>query len=142
MLISTKGRYALRVIVDIAEHSGGEPVAVKEIVERQDMSQKYIERIMSLLSKGGVVEAVHGKRGGYRLCRDARECTVGEVLRAAEGSVAPVSCPECIGAGCSRAAGCRTLPVWKRLDDMIEGYLDSVTVFELINGGGEGRKCL
>ena len=134
MIVSTRGRYALRVLVDIAEHSGDENVRIplKEIAERQEISQKYMESIMTLLSKNNYVDAVHGKGGGYRLNRPAEEYKVGDILRLTEGTLAPVACLEKDAAECERKPQCRTLKLWSKLDDLIEDYLDSVTLADLI----------
>ncbi len=131
MMISTRGRYALRVIIDLAEQCASGYVRLKDISERQGISLKYLESIMSLLSKNGLVDAVHGKGGGYKLARNTKEYSVGEILRLTEGSLAPVSCLECEGSDCPRKASCRTLPVWNHLDKMINEYLDSVSIADL-----------
>ena len=103
-MISTRGRYALRVLIDLAEHQNGEYIPIKEVADRQDISLKYLERIMPLLTKGDLVEGLHGKGGGYRLRRSPEEITAGEVLRLAEGGLAPVACLEEGAPPCSRAA--------------------------------------
>ena len=131
MKISTRGRYALRVMIDLAEHGGGSYIPLKDICARQEISQKYLESIMALLSKGGLIEGVHGKGGGYRLCRPPEEYPVGEILRLTEGSLAPVACLECGAKPCERAARCRTRPLWDKLDSLVRQYLDSVTVAQL-----------
>ncbi len=133
MVVSTKGRYALRVMVDLAEHNNTERIPLKEIVERQEISQKYIEAIMTLLSKNGFVDAAHGKGGGYRLNRKPEEYKVGEILRLTEGSLAPVACLQEGAAACPRKNFCSTLSMWKKLDRLIEGYLDGVTLADLMN---------
>lgn len=137
MIVSTKGRYALRVMIDLAEQESAANNAVdrtplKEIAERQNISQKYIEAIMTLLSKNGFVDAVHGKGGGYRLNKKPQEYKVGDILRLTEGTLAPVACLEKNAEDCPRKAGCRTLPLWTKLDDLIESYLDSVTIADLM----------
>ncbi len=131
MLISTKGRYALRVMIDLAEHKDAERIPLKEIAERQDISQKYIEAIMTLLSKKGFVDAAHGKGGGYKLNRKPEEYKIGEILRLTEGSLSPVACLEAGAEECPRKANCRTLPLWTKLDELVEGYLDSVSLADL-----------
>ena len=131
-MISTRGRYALRVMIDLAEHGGGDFVPMKEVAARQEISLKYIERIMPLLTKENLVEGQHGKGGGYRLCRPPEDYPVGEILRATEGGLAPVACLERGAKPCPRAAECRTLPMWRKLDELIENYLDSVTVADLM----------
>ena len=126
MIVSTKGRYALRVMIDLAENSKQERIPLKEIAERQGISQKYIEAIMTILSKHGFVDAVHGKGGGYRLNKKPEEYRVGDILRLTEGSLSPVACLEAGAEECPRKAECRTLPMWTKLDELVEGYLDSV----------------
>lgn len=132
MLISTRGRYALRVLVDLAEQKNEEFTPLKEIAARQEISQKYIESIMTMLSKAGFVEGAHGKGGGYRLSRLPEEYKIGDVLRLTEGSLAPVSCLESGAVQCERAAQCRTLPMWTRLDELINGYLDKISLADLM----------
>lgn len=132
MLVSTRGRYALRVIIDLAEHYNGGYIPMKDVAARQDISLKYITKIMPLLTGGNLVEGVHGKGGGYRLMKDPQDCTVGEILRLTEGSLAPINCTELCEEPCSRAADCRTLPMWKKLDSLIEGYLDGITIADLM----------
>ncbi len=131
MMISTKGRYALRVMVDLTEHYTGAYIPLKDIAGRQEISQKYLESIMTVLSKAGFVDALHGKGGGYRLNRSPDEYTVGSVLELTEGSLAPVACVENRQCTCERAARCKTLPMWIELDRVIRRYLDSVTVGDL-----------
>ncbi len=132
MMVSTKGRYALRVIIDLAENGGEGYTPMKNVAERQGISLKYLERILPLLVSAGLVEGVHGKGGGYKLSRKPAKITVGEVLRAAEGDIAPVACLECNADICSRQDTCRTLPMWVKLDEMINNYLDSVTIKDLM----------
>ena len=131
-MVSTKGRYALRVIIDLAENGGEGYTPMKNVAERQGISLKYLERILPLLVSAGLVEGVHGKGGGYKLSRKPGKITVGEVLRAAEGDIAPVACLECNAEICSRQDTCRTLPMWVKLDEMINSYLDSVTIKDLM----------
>lgn len=131
-MISTRGRYALRVIIDIAEHSGGDFVPMKEVAARQEISLKYIERIMPLLTKENLVEGQHGKGGGYRLCRPPEDYPVGEILRATEGGLAPVACLECGAKPCSRAAECRTLPMWQKYYAMTNEFFDRISVADLM----------
>ena len=140
MIVSTKGRYALRVMIDLAEHQKKqqsdnqllERTPLKEIAERQNISQKYIEAIMTLLSKNGFVDAVHGKGGGYCLNKKPQEYKVGDILRLTEGSLAPVACLEKGAEPCARKNECRTLPLWSKLDELVEGYLDSTTIADLM----------
>lgn len=131
-MISTRGRYALRVMIDIAEHSGGDFVPMKEVAARQEISLKYIERIMPLLTKESLVEGQHGKGGGYRLCRPPEDYPVGEILRATEGGLAPVACLECGAKPCSRAAECRTLPMWQKYYAMTNEFFDGISVADLM----------
>ncbi|MCQ2591054.1 MAG: Rrf2 family transcriptional regulator [Treponema sp.] len=132
MIVSTRGRYALRVLIDMAEHMNDERIPLKEIAERQEISQKYIESIMTLLSKNGIVDGVHGKGGGYKLNRTPEEYKVGDILRITEGTLAPVMCLEKGAAPCQKKEKCRTLPLWSKLDDLIENYLDSVSLKDLM----------
>ena len=132
MLISTRGRYALRVLIDLAEHEEDGYTPLKDIAGRQDISQKYMESIITMLSKNKLVEGVHGKGGGYRLNRSPEDYSVGEILRITEGTLAPVACLERDAQPCPRAADCRTLPLWDKLNDMITGYLDSVSLADLM----------
>ena len=132
MMISTRGKYALRVMIDLAENSDGSYIAMKKIAERQNISLKYIERILPPLVKADLIEGVHGKGGGYKLSKKPEEYTVGEVLRAAEGDIAPVACLECNSEICSRQDTCRTRPMWTKLDTLINDYLDSVTIKDLM----------
>lgn len=132
MIVSTRGRYALRVLIDMAEHKDQERIPLKEIAERQNISQKYIESIMTLLSKNGFVDGVHGKGGGYKLNREPSEYNVGEILQLTEGTLAPVSCLQKGAEPCERKPECRTIGMWKKLNDLIEGYLDTVSLDQLI----------
>ena len=131
MIISTKGRYALRVMIDLAEQQKTEYIPLKEIAARQDISQKYLESIMTVLSKNDFIEALHGKGGGYRLNREPEDYKVGELLRLIEGTLAPVTCLQCGAKPCERASECKTLPMWEHLDRLINGYLDSVSLADL-----------
>lgn len=132
-MISTRGRYALRVLIDLAEHRNGQFIPMKEVAERQEISLKYIERIMPLLTKEKFVEGQHGKGGGYKLCREPENYTVGEILRAAEGDLAPVACLGQNAEPCPRAAECRTLPMWERYYKMTNDYFDGITLADLMN---------
>ena len=131
-MISTRGRYALRVMIDLAEQGEDTYTPLKEVAERQRISKKYIEAIMTSLSKAGLVDAVHGKGGGYRLNRKPREYTLGEILRVTERDLAPVACLEHGAAPCEYAGSCKTLPVWDKLNLMINEYLDGVTLEDLV----------
>ena len=132
MMITTRGRYALRVMIDLAENSDGSYLAMKEVAKRQGISLKYLERILPLLVDGGLVEGLRGKGGGYRLTREPEDYPVGEILRLTEGDLAPVPCLEKGARPCERAAGCKTLPLWKDLNDLINGFLDSKTLADLM----------
>lgn len=131
MLISTRGRYALRVMIDLAEQPGDIYVPLKDIAKRQNISRKYLESIMTVLSKNDMVEGIHGKGGGYRLSKEAEDYRVGDILRLMENSLAPVSCLEEDADPCERAAECKTLPMWTKLFHMINEYFDGITVAEL-----------
>lgn len=132
MKISTKGRYALRVIIDLAEHRNGEHIPMKEVAARQQISLKYIEKIMPLLTKSGLVEGIHGKGGGYKLKSDPNFLTVGEILRLAEGDLAPVACLSEGADPCSAAGECRTLSMWKEFYRITNEYFDGITVADLM----------
>ena len=134
MMISTRGRYAIRVMIDLTENGGNEYVPLKDIAERQNISRKYLESIMTVLSKNHMVEALHGKGGGYRLIRSAEDYRVGDILRLTENSLAPVACLEEGADPCERAAECRTLPMWIKLYEMINEYFDGITLAELAGG--------
>ena len=139
MLISTKGRYSLRVMVDLAEHQSDGYIPLKEIAERQDISEKYLESIIKLLVKGNLLIGLRGKGGGYKLTKLPDQYTVGNILRLTEDSLAPVSCLEQGAATCPRIADCRTLPLWQGLDKVINEYLDNVTVADLMQHDAEGN---
>lgn len=132
MMISTKGRYALRVMVDLAEANKETYIPLKEIAARQNISQKYLESIMSVLSKNDLIDATHGKGGGYRLNREPSAYKVGDILKVTEGTLAPVSCLECGAKPCESVGECRTLPMWKELNGIISNYLDSVSIADLM----------
>ena len=132
MMISTRGRYALRVVIDLAENKDKNYIPLKDIAARQDISQKYLESIMTLLSKNNIVDGVHGKGGGYRLNREPNKYSVGEILRITEGPLAPVACLACNAKPCGRADKCKTLPMWEKLGKTIEDYLDSVSLADFI----------
>lgn len=134
MRISTKGRYALRIMLDLARHAAGEPVSLRDVAERQHITPKYMESIMSLLLKEGMVVSARGKSGGYRLARAAEEFTVYEILCAAEGDLSPVACLAPEAEVCALAEHCATLPVWRELEKVIRGYLTGVRLSELAMG--------
>ena len=132
MIVSTKGRYALRVMVCFAQRGADEYIPLKEIAEAEGISQKYLESIMSVLSKAGFVDAVHGKGGGYRLNRRPEEYTVGSILKLTEGSLAAVSCTSQGAAACSRTECCQAKPMWDRLDKMIDDFFEGITIADLL----------
>ncbi len=132
MLISTRGRYALRVLLDLAKNQTDGYVAMKKVAERQDLPLKYIEKIMPVLSKNNYVEGVHGKGGGYRLAKDPKDYKVGDILRLAEGDLAPVACLSCDAKACKRADYCQTLPMWKEFHNMVNDYFDGITLADLM----------
>lgn len=132
MIVSTRGRYALRVLVDLAENTEENRIPLKEIVERQEISQKYVESIMTLLSKNGFVDGVHGKGGGYKLTRAPSEYKIGDILRLTEETLAPVACLEKNAEDCPRKNDCRTVQMWTKLDCLIENFLDSITIADLM----------
>lgn len=132
MMISTRGRYALRVMIDLAEHRNGEYIPMKDVAARQEISLKYLEKILPVLTKGNMIEGLHGKGGGYKLTREPEEYKVGEILRITEGDLAPVACLGCNAEPCTRIAECRTLPMWKKFNDMTNEYFNSITIADLM----------
>ena len=138
MMISTRGRYALRVMIDIAEHDSGGFTPMKDVAERQGLSLKYLERILPVLTKNKLVSGVHGKGGGYRLSRRPEEYTVGEILRLTEGNLAPVSCLEGDAEPCPRASECRTLKMWTDFYNMTNKYFDGITIADLMRSYNAG----
>ena len=139
MKISTKGRYAVRVMLDLALNNNGECIKVKEIAARQGISEKYLEQIIAVLNKAGYVKSVRGAQGGYRIAKDPADYTVGMILRLTEGSLAPVACLEDGAASCPRMASCRTLPLWQGLNKVINDYLDNVTLADLVQSDTAGN---
>lgn len=131
-MVSTRGRYALRVIIDLAENAKDGYVPMREVAERQGLSLKYLERILPQLVADNLVEGVHGKGGGYRLSRDPSEISVAEVLKVSEGDIAPVACLEDGAKMCDRIDECRTISVWKGLNERINEYLESVKIADLM----------
>lgn len=134
MMVSTKGRYALRVIIDLAQHKDESYISLKCISERQEISLKYLEMIVAALNKAGLVNSQRGKEGGYKLSKPLAEYNVGEILRAAEGELAPISCLDWGENTCERADTCITLPMWQKLDGLINSYLNSVSIEDLLKG--------
>lgn len=131
MKISTKGRYALRVMIDLALNSDGNFIALKEIAKRQDITVKYLEQIVALLNKAGFLETARGNAGGYKLAKEPKDYIVGDILRATEGDLAPIICLTEDGA-CQRKQICKTYSFWKGLDDVINDYIDSKTLEDLL----------
>ncbi len=132
MMISTKGRYALRVMIDLAEHQSDGFIPLKETAERQEISEKYLEGILSILVKNNLLTGLRGKGGGYRLTKAPEQYTLGSILRLTETSLAPVNCLDPNRNICTKMSECRTLPVWQGLDKLINDYLDSITLADLV----------
>lgn len=137
MMISTRGRYALRVLLDLAQHKNDGYIPMKAVADRQGLSLKYIQAIMPALSKNNFIEGVHGKGGGYRLSKQLSEYRVGDILRLTEGNLAPVTCLECEAKPCDRADKCPTLPMWTKFHQMANDYFDGITLEDLINNAKE-----
>ena len=131
MIISTKGRYAICIMVDLAKHNDGSYVSLKDISERQEISMKYLEAIIAKLSKGGLVDSARGKTGGYRLNRRVEEYSIGEILMLTEKSLAPVSCVECENQ-CTKEGSCLSCPMWNELNSVIMEFLHSKTLADLL----------
>lgn len=134
MMISTRGRYALRVMLDLAEHKECGYIPMKEVAKRQDISLKYLERILPVLVKNGFVEGIHGKGGGYRLVCSPKECTVGEILRLTEGDLAPVACLSCGAEPCKNSSTCKTISMWNEFYRITNQYFDGITILDLMSG--------
>ena len=139
MLISTKGRYALRVMIDLAEHQTEGFIPLKVIADRQEISEKYLESIIKLLVKAKLLNGVRGKGGGYKLTKHPDEYTISSILRLTEDSLAPVSCLERGANSCPRMAECRTLPLWHGLNQVINDYLDNITIADLMRRDAPGN---
>ena len=138
MKISTRGRYALRVMIDLAEHNSENYIPLKDVVVRQEISQKYLESIMTDLTKAELLDAQHGKGGGYKLKRAPDGITVLEVLLVTEGDLAPVACLSSDADPCTRAAECRTLPLWEKFYDLIRDFFGGVTLADLVRTAPDG----
>lgn len=132
MMISTRGRYALRVLIDLAEHADQGYIPMKEIADRQGISLKYLERIIPVLTRNGFIEGVQGKGGGYCLLKSPGECKIGDILRLTEGDLAPVACLECGAKPCDRARECRTYPMWVEFYQHITDFFDRKTLADLV----------
>ena len=137
MKISTKGRYALRMLIDLAEHEGDGFIALKDIAERQNISKKYLEQIVPILSRSGILRTNRGYKRGYALAKEPDHVTVGEILRLTEGSLSPVACLDGDPAQCPRSADCPTLPVWQGLNRVINEYLDGITLRSILDSQRE-----
>lgn len=137
MKISTKGRYALRMLIDLAQHQNDGFIALKDIAARQGISKKYLEQIIPVLNKSDVLNANRGYQGGYKLAKSPDKYTLGDILRLTEGSLAPVACLDYDPVGCERAADCITLPVWKGLYKAITDYVDSITLQDILDNQSE-----
>ena len=131
-MISTKGRYSIRILLDLAEHRNGGYIPMKEVAARQDISLKYIEKLMPALKAAGFIESVHGIGGGYRLAREPETYTLWDILLRSEGDLAPVSCLSCGAAPCPRAASCRTLPMWQEYARRTNAFFDGITLADLM----------
>ena len=131
-MISTRGRYSIRILLDLAEHNTGAYIPIKDVAARQDISLKYIERIMPPLKAAGFIESSHGIGGGYRLVRDPDRYTLWDILRVAEGDLAPVACLQEGAAPCTMAAECKTLPVWQGYYDLTRDYFSNITLADLM----------
>ena len=132
-MISTKGRYSIRILLDLAEHCSGGYIPMKEVAARQEISLKYVERILPPLKAAGLIDSTHGIGGGYRLTRAPEEYTLWDILRIAEGDLAPVACLQPNAAPCTRAAECRTLPVWEGYYRLTQEYFSGITLADLMN---------
>lgn len=139
MIVSTKGRYALRVMIDLAEHQTNGYIPLKEIAERQDISDKYLESILKVLVQNRMLAGLRGKGGGYRLTKSPEEYTISSILRLTEGTLAPVACLDVNPTECPRMAECRTLPMWKKLDKLITDFFDGITLADLMRPDEEGN---
>lgn len=139
MIVSTKGRYALRVMIDLAQHQAEGYIPLKEIAERQDISEKYLESITKLLVKEKLLCGLRGKGGGYRLTKSPDAYRVGEILRLTENGLCSVSCLEPDAPPCPRKAYCHTLPMWEKLDLLVNNYLDSISIADLVSAAPSGN---
>lgn len=137
MKISTKGRYALRLMIDLGENNTGTPISLRDVAKRQGISEKYLEQIISILNKAGYVRSVRGAQGGYLLRREPKEYTVGDILRLTEGSLAPVTCVEDEEMPCERQDNCVTVIVWKKINEAINNVVDNITLQDLVDWQNE-----
>lgn len=132
MKISTKGRYALRLMLDLAVYNTGEPISLKDVARRQEISEKYLEQIISLLNKAGYVRSIRGAQGGYMLTKDPAEYTVGSILRLTEGDLAPVSCVGADSTACDRKDGCVSVRIWEMINEAVNGVVDHITLADMV----------
>lgn len=133
-MISTKGRYAIRFMIELAEQKDGKPVPLEDIAVKQEISKKYLESVVNLLVKARLVKGASGKGGGYRLLREPADYTVGEILRITEGTLATVACLNEDAEDCPREKTCKTLPMWKKYDSMVRDFFDNITILDLVKG--------
>ncbi len=138
LAISTRGRYALRMMLDLAQNQKDGYVALKDIADRQNISKKYLEQIIPILNRSNLLLTVRGAQGGYRLAKPAEKYTVGEILRSTEGSLAPVWCLESKPNACEKCGECITLPMWEGLEKVIDTYLDGITLQDILDRGSSG----
>lgn len=132
MKISTKGRYAVQLMLDLAVYNTGSPVSIRDIARREDISEKYLEQIIAVLNKAGYVKSVRGPQGGYLLTRNPQEYTVGMILRALEGDLSPVSCITDGGCSCDRSDECVTIKVWQKINDAVNQVVDNITLVDML----------
>lgn len=140
MKISTKGRYAIRLMLDIASDKSGRPVSLKDIADRQQISEKYLEQIISVLNKAGYVRSIRGPQGGYMLAKEPKDYTVGMLLRTTEGDLAPVSCVGNGAVECDRADGCVTVRIWQKINDAVDNVVDNITLADLVEWQNEKKE--
>lgn len=134
MLVSTRGRYAIRILLELGSRSPDERVSLSELSEKQSISLKYAEAIVSMMVKADILEGARGKNGGYKLLKSSENIKIGEVLKLTEDSLAPVSCLDCTPNQCPKASDCKTLPMWEHLNTLISDYLYSVTLKDVLDG--------
>ena len=139
MKISTKGRYAIRLMLDLASDTTGKPVSLNDVAARQQISEKYLEQIISVLNKAGYVRSIRGPQGGYLLVKKPEEYTVGMILRTTEGDLAPVSCVGNGAVECDRADGCVTVRIWQRINDAVDNVVDNITLADLVDWQNEKK---
>lgn len=134
MNVTSKGRYALRIMIDLAQHREDGFISLKTVSERTELSMKYLEMIVGNLKKAELVQSTRGKEGGYKLVKDPKDYTIGEILRCMEDNLAPVACIKGGEIQCDHSGGCLTVPMWKELDDITNAYLDTVSLEDLLTG--------